>query len=110
MLENGADSNVFSRLETTFAFIGEKYIIKDVKLKFYGISPLYEVCQNGAIEIAHVLVKNGADVNVCSEQVEPPLYAACDCGNNSLVELLINNGAKINLCSENVGTPIHAAC
>jgi ankyrin repeat protein len=60
-----------------------------------GVVPLYLAVENGKLEVAELLISNGADVNKESEGVTPLISATIN-GDLKLIELLISNGADVN--------------
>lgn len=65
-----------------------------------GCSPLIRLASmNGSVDVARILVENGADVNKVDKFRKSSLMAAAVNGNLALVELLVENGA--NLHAEN---------
>lgn len=64
-----------------------------------------------ALEIAHILLSAGANVNPhdCHRKARTPLQIACEKGNSDMAELLLNHGANINPIAHNGHTPLQAA-
>ncbi|WP_410543451.1 ankyrin repeat domain-containing protein [Wolbachia endosymbiont of Cylisticus convexus] len=65
----------------------------------------------GDLEVAEVLLKHGADVNVKSEQGYTPLHAAAWEGDLEVVKLLLKHEADVNARNLGLGenTPLHFA-
>ena len=62
-----------------------------------GFYPLHRAAMTGNIDIAELLIADGADVNAEVARIKTrPLYLAADEGNLKLVQLLINAGSDIN--------------
>ncbi len=82
----------------------------DVNARWQGKTPLYEAVQYNRLEIAYILLMNGADVNAIMEKSnETALHKATQNRNSYLTELLITAGAKINIQDEYGNTPLHYA-
>ena len=70
----------------------------DVNARWQGKTPLYEAVQYNRLEIAYILLMNGADVNAIMEKSnETALHKATQNRNSYLTELLFTAGAKINI-------------
>jgi ankyrin repeat protein len=84
-----------------------------------GFSALYVAAGNADFipnvkEVADLLIKSGADVNMVTESGATPLHFACSGGNHSdattsVAELLIDNKANINATNDKGETPIFIA-
>jgi hypothetical protein len=61
----------------------------------YGSTPLHYAARNGHIEIARLLLQNGADVNVKSKYGWTPLHLAARNGHFDILHLLVENGANL---------------
>ena len=71
--------------------------------RVHGAIPLFLAIENNDLEIAKLLVKNGADVNNRYRPGEiTPLHAAIEKGNLEMVLMLIANDADMN---ETAGEP-----
>nr|XP_022300113.1 uncharacterized protein LOC111108482 isoform X2 [Crassostrea virginica] len=75
-----------------------------------GYSPLYFACKRETEKIVQLLLKNGAEVNLCNTKGFSPLHIACGNGNECIVKQLLNNGAQVNLCDKREMSPLHFAC
>jgi ankyrin repeat protein len=62
----------------------------------YGITPLWQSCQNGSASMTEKLLTAGADASVALPSGETPLMEAARSGNAQTVELLLNHGADAN--------------
>lgn len=58
-----------------------------------GATALHIATRNGNIEIAKILIENGANVNATDNEGWTPLMRATMSGNPGLVEMLLNHGA-----------------
>ena len=84
-----------------------------------GFSALFVAAGNAdfipnAKDVADLLIKSGADVNMVTESGATPLHFACEGGNHtdattSVAEVLINNKANINATNKKGETPIFEA-
>ena len=61
------------------------------------MTPLCSVCYQGNFEIADILLKSGARVNIADDKKTLPLHYAARNGNLKLVEELIRRGSVIIL-------------
>lgn len=76
------------------------------QLDTQGVTPLYLLADTKLrmmkhvyvnLYMAHILICNGADVNISSTEIPPPLYAAASRNNKKLVILLCQRGANASL-------------
>lgn len=83
----------------------------------YQYTPLHLACQNGdfgkSIEIAKMLVRQGANVNAVDYQGSAPLHFTMNINNLGerlkLITFFINNGANINAQDSDRSTIFHLA-
>lgn len=61
-------------------------------------------------ETVLLLLKNGANINVCTKDGFNSLHIACQNGHERIVQSLINNEADINCSSKDGATPLFVAC
>ncbi|TIQ26423.1 MAG: c-type cytochrome [Mesorhizobium sp.] len=73
-----------------------------------GVTALYIACESGNVELARLLIKRGADVNLPVSWQRTPLYAANKGGRADIVKLLLDNGADPNQVAK-AQTPLHVA-
>lgn len=69
-------------------------------------TPITAACKNDHVDVAELLIKAGADVNVKKQNYGTPLTLACKNGHLKIVELLLREKAKINLGDSTGKTPI----
>ncbi|KAJ3076348.1 hypothetical protein HDU98_003930 [Podochytrium sp. JEL0797] len=76
-----------------------------------NISPLYLAAQNGAVECALHLIKNGINLEATgtSRGKYTPLHAASERGRGPMVYLLCKSGANVHACTTKGEVPIHLA-
>ena len=87
--------------------------VRDVNaVKKYNGTALHSAAVNGHVDVANVLIQNGADVNAVDEDNVTALHrAACD-GHVDVAKVLIQNGADVNVVHKyrrKSGTPLHDA-
>ena len=71
-----------------------KSITSEINKKNYGgATALHLACRNGDVEIARILLENGAEINVADNEGWTPLMRAALASNSEIVELLLNRGA-----------------
>jgi ankyrin repeat protein len=75
----------------------------------FKVTPLHPACATSNLEIAILLIQNGADVNAKQMQHVTPLHSAAQKGQPNLISLLVDNGADINAKMENGQTPLSIA-
>jgi hypothetical protein len=67
----------------------------NVKNDVNGNTPLHSAAANGHIEIARLLLQNGADVNAKENDGYTPLHYAAFQGHVDILHLLVENGADL---------------
>jgi len=72
-------------------------------------TPLHVASKNGRLEIARILLENGADVNYQGDRCRSPLNIASRCGYADFVRLLLNHGADLNASDERGQAALHKA-
>ena len=73
---------------------------------------LFDAVHLGDIDIAKLLIENGADINTQKKLGNTPLHKAKDsfgCGYIKMSEFLIKNGADVNMQNHLGDTPLHRA-
>ncbi len=61
-----------------------------------GDHPIHHAARNGDTEVVHLLIQNGADVNVKNPRGHTVLYCAGGHGHLDTLQLLLNQGAECN--------------
>ena len=75
-----------------------------------GATALHIACRESNLEIAKILIDNGANVNIQDNEGWTPLMRASIANNSDLVEYLLLKGAKANLLnSQNESALVHSA-
>jgi hypothetical protein len=83
----------------------------NVKDDVNGWTPLHCAALNGHIEISRLLLQNGADVNLKSNDGFTPLHWAASHGHIDILHLLVENGADLEAQEDNGWRALHeAAC
>ena len=59
-----------------------------IKANEDGVTPLYFACEFGHVDIARLLLDNGAEIDKADKDGHTPLYAAERMGHSSIVALL----------------------
>ena len=75
----------------------------------YGITPLHVAPTWNHLDIAKLLIENGANVNAKASDGETPLHWAASGGNLDIAKLLVENGADVNAKNSDGETPLHWA-
>lgn len=75
----------------------------------FKATPLHSACATSNLDMAMLLINNGADVNAKQMQGVTPLHSAAHNGQADLVRLLIDKGADVNAKMDNGQTPIFMA-
>lgn len=72
-------------------------------------TPLMEAASAGHVDIIHLLINHGADVNALSSTGNSPLMYACAAGHVDAVRELLESGAHVEDHNENGHTPLMEA-
>ncbi|KAL3105510.1 hypothetical protein niasHT_026944 [Heterodera trifolii] len=70
-----------------------------------GVTPLWVAVSLLQLEMCHVLIAHGANVDLGSDASLTPLLLACGQGSTEIVTLLVENGANVNLGNSEGATP-----
>jgi len=89
MIQNGADINCQENI--------------------WNVTPLHDACQYKHFDVASLLVRHGADVNLGDCIGNSPLYYAAKNGCDCIVQLLLDNGSNVNSTCKKGRTPLHIA-
>jgi len=74
-----------------------------------GYTPLHRASYNNRIEVAKLLIANGANIAAQTIDGWQPIHSAAQWGNVHIVRLLMSSGADINARSNGNNTPFHLA-
>jgi hypothetical protein len=81
----------------------------NVKDDSFGWTQLHDAAENGHIEIAHLLLQNGAEVNAKDSWDRTPLYRAASHGHIDILHLLVMNGADLEAQDDGGWRALHKA-
>jgi hypothetical protein len=81
----------------------------NVKDDLSGSTPLHWAARNGHIEIARLILQNGAEVNVRNNGGRTPLHWAAIQGHVDILHLLVENGADLEAQNDDGGRVLHFA-
>jgi len=84
---------------------------KIVSLSFFKTAeaPLHIAATKGCSDIADLLIKNKANINILDNKKKTPLHTASFWGQTDVVQVLIDNKASLNLKDSEGETPLHLA-
>ena len=64
---------------------------------YFGSKPLHNACRKGCLEIAEILLENGADIDAIENFSKlTPLHYAAGKQNTEITKLLLKTGCKTN--------------
>ncbi len=121
LLQKKADPNVHSYLGSPLLLSSKsgfydisKMLLQagaDIDYKMSsGMTPLLEAVKNDHLEVAELLIKNGAEADEGDSLYNrTPLYFAASNGNADMINLLCENDADMNDPDVNGNTPIYCA-
>jgi hypothetical protein len=87
-------------------------LINLIKLNYknsLGESALFHACNSNKIQIARLLLENGANINIKNNDGITPLMQACKNGNTEMVNLLIQS-SNLDDTDNNGNTALFYAC
>merc|ERR1719311_1889246 len=71
---------------------------------------LLQMCVNGDVVAARLLLDYGAEVDRADKDGRTPLYIACQQGHVDAARLLLDKGAEVDRAEKRGTTPLFAAC
>jgi len=74
-----------------------------------NITPLHRAAGYNHLDVARLLIENGADVNATDDHGQVPLHNAARYGHVEMIELLINEQCDLNTQDVDGMSPIHVA-
>eukprot|EP01114_Cavostelium_apophysatum_P015525 TRINITY_DN4242_c0_g1_i1.p1 TRINITY_DN4242_c0_g1~~TRINITY_DN4242_c0_g1_i1.p1 ORF type:complete len:250 (+),score=49.46 TRINITY_DN4242_c0_g1_i1:92-841(+) len=83
----------------------DKINVKDEE----GCAPLHYACDRGNVEIAQLLIENGADVNLQDSQGQTGLHYGATVGEADIISLLLKAGADPTIATPDGETPLDVA-
>lgn len=130
LIENGADTQIFapdgftplhraaqngySDICTLLLSCGAQVNVatKDTRLRTfagYNCTALFFAACNNDCKTAKILLGNGADQSIMTNDESFPLYVASQMGHCEMAKLLLENGADPNKCDSNGFSPLFTA-
>lgn len=73
-------------------------------------TPLHLACTNRCLEVVHLLLFYGAEVNAVNDKRHTPLHETCEEGCTDIARLLLEHGADPNAMSKAGTTALRQAC
>jgi ankyrin repeat protein len=95
--KNGETPLMMASIEGNLPLVKTLVMGYKAQLDHIGWTPLHYACAKGQLEVALVLVANGAIVDSMSLGNTTPLMMAVQSGNEQLVKLLLDKGADLQL-------------
>ena len=74
-----------------------------------GYTPLHRACYENHVEIAKLLLCNGANISSQTNESWQPLHSASKWHSNQCILLLLDWGANVNALTKGGFTPLHLA-
>ena len=73
------------------------------------VTPLHAALDNGHVDVARLLLRNGADVDILDSHDQTPLHLAAKCGDPEILRSLLERGLKPNALNKDQETPLFLA-
>src|SRR4029077_2815028 len=78
----------------------------------YEQTPFWEAVLNGHLDVAQLLLDQGANINSASHNGGTVLHHVCECithpvPNHKLAQWLVDHGARVNVVDNLGDTPLH---
>lgn len=89
---------------------GKLFSQKNKRVLMNEKSPLSIACERNDSNSVELLIKHGANVNICNKYGYPPLYICCEYGYTNCAEVLLLNKADVNKCNRYEWSPLHISC
>lgn len=104
-------SALYSRQYKTARFLVSKGANVNAKCgpQLNGDFPLYIASRQGKYEVVLLLVKNGAEINQTTDELETALHIAVKRQHTDIVNLLLQKGARTDLKNNSQETPLDIA-
>ncbi|MBN2589996.1 MAG: ankyrin repeat domain-containing protein [Sedimentisphaerales bacterium] len=106
-------TELLNAIERGNSNLAKKLIIEganpNTKSEFDNCTALHIASETGDLEIAELLIENGAKVNAIDIEGETPLHKSCYYLQMLVTELLLKNGANSNAKNVMDITPLHMA-
>jgi ankyrin repeat protein len=93
-------------LEQIEAFRASQFFVDENKNRE---TPLHLASRQGKVEVAHMLIERGADVEAQNKDGETPLHLASQRGQVEVAPILIAHGANLAAQNKDGETPLHLA-
>ncbi|KAJ8314574.1 LOW QUALITY PROTEIN: hypothetical protein KUTeg_006724 [Tegillarca granosa] len=117
LIEHGVDIYKTSKDNHSSLCLSKEYPKEVVKLLFnqtvdeckfvFCLTPLCISSRYSHVEEAKLLLKHGADINLCDMYDQTPLHISSEYGHVEMVKLLLSHGADINKYDKKGLTPLH---
>uniref|UniRef100_A0A4W3H8M1 Ankyrin 1, erythrocytic a n=1 Tax=Callorhinchus milii TaxID=7868 RepID=A0A4W3H8M1_CALMI len=106
LLENGGNQNVATEVSTEGVCNSP---CNPLFLSQTGFTPLHIAAHYEKLNVAHMLLTRGADINFTPKNGITALHIAARRGNTMMVRLLLDRGAQIDARTKDELTPLHCA-
>lgn len=105
-------SIVYRTASLDISYLNANLFVEDLIPLDFGestCSSLHIAAMKNATNLAHLLLPNGAEVNIQDARLKTPLHVAVERGNEDMVLLLLEGDASVAIIDIAGGTPLHAA-